>query len=127
MWFGTFSSLGAKMWTRGLVHPLFMAQTMQFVMPDFCNTEGKWVGHGVKDHEVSDGNDVQVGFRLVEAPKWSVRSPLLKGLCQWGSVGWLGQGHVLTMKVPVVIIDGVRWEQNVEMLVWLGKNIPGCP
>ena len=29
-------------------------------------------------------------------------------------------------KVSVVIIDGVRWEQNVEMLVWLGENTLGC-
>ena len=27
----------------------------------------------------------------------------------------------------MVIIDGVCWEQNVEMLVWLGKNVLGCP
>ena len=29
-------------------------------------------------------------------------------------------------KVSVVIIDGVRWKQNVEMLVWLGGNLLGC-
>ena len=29
-------------------------------------------------------------------------------------------------KVSVVIIDGVHWKQNVEMLVWLGGNILGC-
>ena len=29
--------------------------------------------------------------------------------------------------MPVVIIDGVRWEQNGGMLVWLGGNILGCP
>ena len=27
----------------------------------------------------------------------------------------------------MVIIDGVRWDQNVEMLVWLGENVLGCP
>ena len=28
------------------------------------------MGHGVKDHEVRDDNDVKMGFRLVEAPMW---------------------------------------------------------
>ena len=26
----------------------------------------------------------------------------------------------------MVIIDGILLEQNVEMLVWLGKNVLGC-
>ena len=25
------------------------------------------------------------------------------------------------------VIDGVRWEQNGGMLVWLGGNVLGCP
>ena len=58
MWFGTFSSISTRMWTCGLVCPLFVAQTTWFEVPDFCNTEGEQVGHGVKDHEVHDGNDI---------------------------------------------------------------------
>ena len=60
--FGTFSCLGTRMRTRGLVCPLFV--------------EAKWVRNGVEDHEVRDGNDVQVGFRLVKAPMWVIKSPL---------------------------------------------------
>ena len=45
-----------------LVRPLFVAQTTWFGIPDFCNVEGEWVGHGVKGHEVRDGNGVLVGF-----------------------------------------------------------------
>ena len=26
-------------------------------------------------------------------------------------------------KVPVVIINGDLWEQNVEILIWLGGNV----
>ena len=66
MWFGTLSSLSVRMWTRGLVRPLFVAQTTWFGIPDFCNAEGEWVGHGVKNHEARDGNGVLVGFGLVE-------------------------------------------------------------
>ena len=58
MWFGACSCLGAGMRTRGLVRPLFVAKTTWFGTPDFCNAEEEWVEHGVKDHEVHDGNDV---------------------------------------------------------------------
>ena len=58
MWFGACSSLGAGMRTRGLVRPLFVAKTTWFGTLDFCYTEEEWVGHGVKDPEVRDGNDV---------------------------------------------------------------------
>ena len=30
---------------------------------------------------------------------------------------------MIIIKVSVVTIDGVRWEQNVGMLVWLGENV----
>ena len=30
-------------------------------------------------------------------------------------------------KVPVVIINGDCWEQNIEMLIWLGGNVLGYP
>ena len=66
MWFGILSSLSVRMWTRGLVRPLFVAQTTWFGIPDFCNAEREWVGHGVEDHEVYDGNGILVGFGLVE-------------------------------------------------------------
>ena len=58
MWFGTFSSLGARMQTRGLISPLSVAKNMWFGIPNFCNAEEKWVEHGVEDHEVRDGSDV---------------------------------------------------------------------
>ena len=58
MWFGACSCLSAGMRTRGLVRPLFVAKTTWFCMPDFCNVEEDWVGHGVKDHEVCNGSDV---------------------------------------------------------------------
>ena len=58
MWFGTYSCLGARMWTCGLVRPLFVAKTTWFGIPDFCNAEEEWARHGVEDHEVCDGNDV---------------------------------------------------------------------
>ena len=32
---------------------------------------------------------------------------------------------MLITKVSVAIIDGVHWEQNVEMLFWLGENVLG--
>ena len=46
------------MQTSGLVSPLFVVKTMWFGIPDFCHAEEEWVGHGVEDHEVGDGNDV---------------------------------------------------------------------
>ena len=57
-WFGAFKYLGARMQTRGLIRPLFVAQTTWFGISDFRNAEGEWVGHGVKDHEVRNGNAV---------------------------------------------------------------------
>ena len=57
MWFGTYSCLGARMWTRGLVRPWFVAKTRWFRIPDFCNTEEECVGHGVKYHKVRDDSD----------------------------------------------------------------------
>ena len=44
--------------TRGLVRPLFVAKTTWFGIPDFCNAEEEWAGHGVNYHEVCNGNDV---------------------------------------------------------------------
>ena len=74
---------------RGLVCPLFVAKARWFGIPDFCNVEEKWVQNGVVDHEVRDGNGVQVGFRLVEAPMWVIKSPLSREVRQLGGVGWL--------------------------------------
>ena len=58
MWFGTFSSLGATMWTRCLVRLLFVARTAWLRISDFCNVRGEWVGHGVEDHGVRDSHDI---------------------------------------------------------------------
>ena len=59
MWFGTWSCLCARLKTRGLVRPLFVAKTMLFGIADVCNAEEEeWVGHGAEDHEVRDNDDV---------------------------------------------------------------------
>ena len=50
--------LGAGMWTRGLVRPVFVVKTTWFGKPDYSNLEEEWMGHGVEDQEVRDGNDV---------------------------------------------------------------------
>ena len=88
--FGTFSCLGARIRARGLVSPLIVAKAMWFGIPDFCHVEEKLVGHCVEYREVRDGNDVQVGFRLVEVPMRGIKSSLSKGACQLEGVGWLG-------------------------------------
>ena len=88
MWFGACSCLTAGMRTRGLVRPLFVAKTTWFGIPDFCNVEEEWVGHGVNDHEVRNSNDVQVGFRLVEEPL--VEEPF-QMLCSCGSFSMICQ------------------------------------
>ena len=41
MWFGPFSSFGARTRTSGLARPLFVGKTMWFGIPDFCKAEGK--------------------------------------------------------------------------------------
>ena len=87
MWFGTFSSLGARMWTRGLVDPLFVGQTTW--IPNFCIKKEKLLGHDVEDHDVCDGNDVEVCYSLVVAPMRCIKSPLSKSVCQLEDVGWL--------------------------------------
>ena len=33
---------------------------------------------------------------------------------------------ILITKASVIIIDSISSEQNVKMLVWLGKNVLGC-
>ena len=42
-WFGTRSAPVARIQARGLVHPLFIAQTTWFGMPDVCSAKGQWV------------------------------------------------------------------------------------
>ena len=56
-WFGTFSAPGVRIWACGLVHPLFVALTMWFDMPNVCNVKGEWAEHSIKDHEVCTDND----------------------------------------------------------------------
>ena len=94
-----------------------MAKTTWFGIPDFSSAEEEWVGCSIKDHEVRNGNDMWVGFRLVEESVPGIRSPFSNGVCQFGGVGWLAQGRTMIIKVSVVTIDDVRWEQNVRMLV----------
>lgn len=57
-WFGTLNSPGARMRARGLVCPLFVVQTTWFRIPNAFDAKGEWVEHGIKDHEVCDGNSV---------------------------------------------------------------------
>ena len=61
--------------------PLFVVKTSWFGILDLCNREEEWMGHGVDVHEVRDGNDVQVGFRLVGVPLRDIKSSLSKGVC----------------------------------------------
>ena len=126
MWFGACSCLSVGMRKRGLVCPLFVAKTTWFGILNFRKAEEEWVGHDVNEHEVRNSYNVQVGFRLVEEPVQGIKSPFSKGVCRLGGVGWVGQGRAIIIKVPVVIIDGDRWEQNGGMLVWLGRNVLGC-
>ena len=58
MWFGTCYAPGARIRVRGLVYPLFVAQTTCFGMLDVCSTKGEWVEHGVECHEICDGINV---------------------------------------------------------------------
>ena len=58
IWFRKYSCLGMRMWARCLVRPLFVVKTTWFGIPNFCNVEEEWVGHGVEEHEVHDSNDV---------------------------------------------------------------------
>ena len=51
-WVGKCCAPGARMRARGLVYPLFVAQTTQFGMPHICSAKGEWVEHGVKCHEI---------------------------------------------------------------------------
>ena len=63
-WFGTCCVPGARMWARGLVYPLFVAQTTWFGIPDVCSIKGEWVEHGAECHEILDGINVRVGFNV---------------------------------------------------------------
>ena len=67
-WFVTRIGPGARMWARGLVYQLFVAQTTWFDMPDVCSTKGELVEHGVKGHEVRDSKNGQVRYGLGEEP-----------------------------------------------------------
>ena len=90
MWFGTFSSLGARMWTHGLVHPLFVGQTTW--ISNFCDKKEKLLGHGVEDHDVCDGNDVEVCYSLVKHP-CGVLSHLYQRVCASWEM-WVGYDRV---------------------------------
>ena len=57
MWFGTCSAPGARMQTPGLVYPLSVAQVTWFGMPDVSSVKGEWVEHGIKGHEIHEGNN----------------------------------------------------------------------
>ena len=52
--FGICCAPGAKMWTRGLVYPLFVAQTTCFGMPTVFSVKEKWAEHGVECLKIRD-------------------------------------------------------------------------
>ena len=89
MWFGTCSCLGARMCTHSLVPPLFEVKPKWFGIPNFCNVEEEWEGHG----EVCDSNDVKVGFRLVEGLVQDIKSPFFPRECACWEV-WAGWERV---------------------------------
>ena len=78
MVFGVCSANGVRMQARGLVYPLFVAQCMRFGMSCVCSEKGNWVEYCTEDHEARHGNNVQVGFRLGEAPMWHIKLLLSK-------------------------------------------------
>ena len=53
-WFGICCAPGAKMWTRGLVYPLFVAQATWFGTPPVCSVKEKWVEHGAEPNKIRD-------------------------------------------------------------------------
>ena len=79
-WFGTRIGRGARMRARGLVYPLFVAQTTWFGMLDVCSAKGEWVEHGVRGHEVRDSKNVQVRYGLQEEPMGHMKLLLSKGV-----------------------------------------------
>ena len=44
--------------TRGLVYPLFVAQTTKFGMSDVCSAKRELVERGIERHEGRNGNKV---------------------------------------------------------------------
>ena len=80
MWFGPRIGPGARMRARGLVCPLFVAQTTWFGMPDICSAKGEWVEHGVKGHEVRESKSVQVRYGLGEEPMGHIKLLSSKGV-----------------------------------------------
>ena len=79
-WFGACSGPCARMQTRALVYPLFVAQTMWFDMPDVCSAEGEWADLGVEDHEARDSRNVHVWYVLGEEPMGHMKLLLSKGV-----------------------------------------------
>ena len=80
MWFGPRIVPGARMRARGLVCPLFVAQTTWFGMPDICSAKGEWVEHGVKGHQVRESKSVQVRYGLGEEPMGHIKLLSSKGV-----------------------------------------------
>ena len=62
----------------------------------------------------------------MEEPVRGIKSPWSEGVCQLGSVGWLGQCRIMILEVLLVFVGGVYCEQNEGMLVWLGRNVLRC-
>ena len=69
MWFGAFSA------------PFFvcLCQTTWIAILSVYRVEGEWVGCGIEDHEVHDGENVKEVCRLGEPPMWHITLPVSKG------------------------------------------------
>ena len=114
MWFGTYSCLGARMRTRGLVRPLFVAKTTWFGISDFCNGEEEWVGHGVKDHEGCDDKTYQWALDWRKS-QCGILSHLFQKACASWEV-WLGWDRVTS---PLRC-------QSLLLKVLVGRRTYGC-
>ena len=106
----------AGMQTRGLVRPLFVAKTTWFGMPDFCNAEEECVGRGSKTMKRVTTMKYRWALGWWKSPCRVLSHLFQREYARWEV--WVGWDSV---------IDGVRWEQNGGMLVWLGGNVLGCP
>ena len=58
-------------------------------MHSVCSVDGEWVGCGIEDREVNDGDNVKEVSRLRDPPMWQIMLPVLKGESPWkGEVDW---------------------------------------
>ena len=111
---------GGRMWACGLICPLFVAQAMCFGKPIVWSTKREWVERGIKDHEVSDNNHVQMDFRMEEASMWHIKLPLWKGVGYLlrVEVGWDRLVYCLQRHQWVLFMKFVGAERTEVDLAW---------